>query len=589
MLRKPKSWCACVASVVFCGGLLAAGGSAFAQQIKLNYEPKKGDAAVYDVIVHSEVKDAAGFSLVTDMTSTLQVNILDVKRDLNVKVGQNNIVSVTTEITQKNGSVKVVSGKNEKTMAVEDKTLQVVSDRKGAVKDAPAGLDQAVLDLIANVYRQVGSASKLSGGQEWKLKVLLPCGQDKIPAEVTWRLIGHRMVEGQDCIIVSSAGKIVHQFKGPAGQTPIRKATMEWTGEAAYAYQVGEFASITLTGRSSGELEDKTAVEGAFSYSLGVPKKKADAPAETGAAAGLVLPSMPSPMGPAMLACLLAAGLALAVAKMRRRTLSKVLASAVVLALITYGMPVNTAEAATPGALLAFANFTNQVVANGAGLAGAGAAGVCMGEPARASALGVTYSSAPAWSASNLQGAAAGLTPEFIEAAPAVAGQPGAAAVGGAEKASAGLFTATNMLIGGGVLLAAGGGIVAANAGGGSGGSRDCGAPVLLTDVTTDQNITITINGALFDGTDAVTVTYNGSVVASRPIGTGIVFSATVEPGKNCLDIRADSEGTDPDDGVVELLVVFERVTLGDQLQILDSWNLGGIPTGTSAKCTINR
>ena len=119
----------------------------------------------------------------------------------------------------------------------------------------------------------------------------------------------------------------------------------------------------------------------------------------------------------------------------------------------------------------------------------------------------------------------------------------------------------------------------------------NCGPASLLSDVTTDRNITITILAGLA-ADDKVTVTFNGVVLrANAPIGTGIVLPVTLAPGENCLDIKAEAEGLGDKDNKVDVIVIFSRVTEGQDVQDLSSYGggVGGIPVGQSARCTIFR
>ena len=62
-----------------------------AEEIKLTYEPKKGDSAVYDLQVHAKATDESGLNLVTHATSTLEVKVAGIKHDPRVPVDQENI------------------------------------------------------------------------------------------------------------------------------------------------------------------------------------------------------------------------------------------------------------------------------------------------------------------------------------------------------------------------------------------------------------------------------------------------------------------------------------------------------------------
>ena len=587
MFRKPQLWLVCLALV----GASSVGSHAFARQIKLDYEPKKGHGATYDVMVHSEASDTAGFSLSADMTSTVAMKIMEVIRDKSVPVGQNNVVGVTTELTQKNGSVKVVSGKTEKTFPLQDVTVQLTSDAKGMVKEAPAGMDKAILDLVAAVCSQVGAGPKVKSGQGWQMNLAIPCGNETVPVEVTWNVSGRGSVAGQDCVLITSVGKASREFK----EGSMKKVSIDWTGEAAYAFASGKFARIAVAGTSSAALEDDSTAQGKFALEMVLAKKQASLP-HSGVLAGFTFPFSSGRHFPMLAGTVLLIGLCGVAASIRRRTLRQAFACAMVLSLAIYGMPINTAEAATPGALLAFANLMNQTIMNAAGWTAAGAAGICMGEPAKAASLGVSVSSAPSWAAANVLGVTAGLTPDFVQ--PAVAEAPAAPAEGAEQPAepvagaeSAGIFTGTNMLIGGGVLLAGGG--IAAAAGGGGGGSsaaapppvpRDCGAAAILTDITTNQDsLTITIGplGLEDNPKDIVTVTFNDVVKAANyPLGTQPIV-VTLDPGKNCLQI--DAVGPGGSDGSIDVLVVFSSATVGDQVQAVS------IAPGGMTRCTINR
>ena len=592
MFRKPRLWLVCLAAV----GAFAIRTHAFGQQITLDYEPKKGNSATYDVIVHSEAADTAGFSLVTDMTSTVTLKITDVTRDKSIPVGKNNIVAATTELTQKNGSVKVVSGETEKTFPLQDVTLQLTSDAKGMVKEAPAGMDQAILDMVAAVYSQVGTAPTVVHGQTWKMNLQIPCGVDSVPAEVTWSVADHvGSVAGQTCVLITSEGKASREFK----EGPMKKVSIEWTGEAAYAFKSGKFARIAVSGTSNGDLEDDSAAQGKFSFEMVLAKKQASLPSHRGILAGLTLPAGGGPRFPMMLLAGLGVALLGALAATaRRRTLRRAFACAMVLLLAVYGMPVNTAQAATPGAILAFANLMNQTIMSTAGWTAAGGAGICM-NGAPAASLGVPYSSAPPWAGANLLGVTAGLTPDFVQ--PAVAEVPAepeaeeaAMPVAGAEKTSAGLFTGTNMLIGGGVLLAGGGAAVAAGGGGGGGGGAVAPAPPYGTAFTnfstTEATLMILVApGGLGDTpADVVSVRFNGTPLLTNytlSLGSDTFLGPlALNMGANQFVVEAVSGGSN---GFADVNTAFVKADLGDltppQQQDVS------VPVGNSATCTITR
>ena len=611
MLRKPQLWLVCVAVA----GALSVGSRAFAQQISVDYEPKKGHSATYDVVVHSEASDTAGFSLAADMTSTVALKITEVTRDKSIPVGKNNIVGITTELTRKNGSVKVLSGKTEKTFPIEDATVQLVSDGKGMVKEAPAGMDKAILDLVSAVYAQVGKGAKLTAGQEWKMPLAIPCGNETVPVEVTWTLVGRGSVAGLDCVLVSSAGKAAQELK----EGPMKKVSIEWTGEAAYAFSSGKFARIALNGTSAAALEDDATAQGKFSFEMVLAKKQASLP-HTGVLAGFVPPfnggsHLPMLFGAVLLIGLFGAAMIIEGKRQTekgkrktaglfvfpfsffllpsaRRTLRQAFAAAMVIALAVYGMPINTAEAATPGALLAFANLMNQAAMNAAGWTAGGGAGVCI-NGARAASMGVPASSTAPWAASGFIGVMAGLTPDFVQ--PAVVEAP--AAAGGEEAAEpvgaaagAGIFSGTNLLIGGGVLLAGGG--IAAAAGGGGGGGGGAAAPdpdesqlpPTLTDIKTDQANLMAIVGPAGDAEvppDRVTIMIGGNVVAgggNLALNVDNIVVLPLDPGANTLTLQAMPGGGN---STTDVNIVFTAVTAGNDIQAVS------IPIGSSSSCTI--
>ncbi len=245
--------------------------SALAQRVVLDYEPKKGDLTVYDLQVHANARDEAGLTLVTHITSTVEIKVADIKRDPAIPIGQDNVVEAVIEISQKDGSVKFISDKEAKTVPLQDTSTRIVADKNGRVKSATKTFEKTILDSIAAVCAELSTTKEPTVGSKWTVPVKVNLMGEAADCTVTYILTGERNVLGVPCILISSTGKLSHAFKkGKA----VKKIDMTWDGKAYYAYEKGRFEHVVVQAGAHGILTDGTkATVSEFTF-LMTPRKK---------------------------------------------------------------------------------------------------------------------------------------------------------------------------------------------------------------------------------------------------------------------------------------------------------------------------
>ncbi|NQT18645.1 MAG: hypothetical protein HQ592_02990 [Planctomycetes bacterium] len=519
--------------------LFALGQAAHAQPKKINltYEPQKGQSAVYDFQVHANARDKAGFSFVTHATSTLEIKVADVMHDPLAPVGENRVTGAVIEIFRKDGTVKFVSGDVEETLLVDDQAVKITTDKNGMMVKMEGGdIERSLTDTIAALCATLGADKEMRPGKTWTVPATLNFLGEKVRCDVVYKLEGPGDVDGDHCLIVSSACSLLHKFKAGG---PVKSIEMAWNGTAGYVYDEGRFASIIVLGSASGELKDGTQAEMADFRLQMTHRKNAAAPPGAGikgAGGGILGGGGPSPV-PMILAAAALLGLVVVFRTARRPAIRKALVCILAAALAIYGMPFSSAGAASPGALIAFSNMVTQALLDAGGLTGAGGAGVFMsGTPT--AVLSIPCAALPTWAGAGIQDVVAGLDAGFLQVSPDALAST-TAGVGVAETAGGGLFTSTNMLVGGGIIAAgAGAGIAAA----GGGGEAGCSTSTLTSETTDQQWVLFYLaNPGPPDGeaADTIAIYVNNNLLTTHALNTTLLgYPAQLQVDDN--DIRLE-------------------------------------------------
>jgi len=570
----------CVAVILSCAG----GPSAYAQEIKLDYEPKKGDSAAYDLQVHAKVTDENGLTLVTHATSVVKVEVSNVKRDPDIPVDQDNITGANIDISQKAGSVKFVSGDNEKTVDFEDRSVEITSFKSGGMVKVMGGeTGQAITDSIMRICTEVGAGDSLTAGNEWKQPVALSMMGETVSGEVTYKFVDVAEVGGRQCIIVESTGGISHKFKS---ECPVKKLDMTWQGKVCYAYADGTFAQVVVEAKATGVLRDGTQAQVADFNLQMTPHEEGAALPATGAKGALAGPAGGFPALTIFLAAAILLAFGAAAGKINRPLIRKALVCGLSAVVVISGSPMSRAQAASPPGLIAFSGMAMQALHDVAGLTVAGGAGVGMsGTPA--GILSTPYGTVVPWAGMPVSDATDDLEGGFLQTT-----EGDLEPVGGVEPtAGAGPFSTRNVLIGGGVLLAsAGAGIAAADTGGGGGGGAWCPTTPALIDFEAPPNpfppkdISLQVYPRVFEGPDVppdeVDVYLNGEplgrIVMDNTAGGEVTFD--LSPGGDLVTIQYVSGGSND-------CAIFKATFryLGGAVHNPDVW----LAPGTSTSCTI--
>jgi len=450
-----------------------AGQTALGAEVRLEYEPEAGDIAEYALQVHAEAMDSSGQSLITHATSTVRVEVVDVKRDAG------SITQTVVEILQKDGAVTFTSGEKTEQSALKDSKTRVVTDAEGNITKVLAGsLERSFIAELSRVCATLGKTERPTKGQKWTVPVKFNFGGETADGAVEYELAGTQKVDGADCIIISSTGKVAHTFKE---QGPVRSITFAWVGKVYYDDSRGRFAGVYVKAEAAGTLDDgASATVKEMTLQMSPLKKGAALPKDAGASGVLAGGLGGFPTLPMFFALALIGGVAICVAKVRGRVLRQAFVFGLGLVLAVYGMPVGVAEAAGAESLVAFSQMSVGALMDASGFSAAGGAGICM-TGTKAGSIGTVAAITPASGGATITAAAGGVPVAFIGGAPAAA--PAAAA-------GAGLFTTTNALIAGGVIVA-GGGAYALGSGGGSSGGTKC--PTSTLDDITAPNLPGTI------------------------------------------------------------------------------------------------
>jgi len=523
-----------------------------AQEIKLTYEPKKGDSAVYDLQVHAKATDEDGLILVTHANSTLEAKVAGVKRDPAVPVDQDNISGATVDVVQKNGSVKFVSGENEKTVDFGDRSVSIRSTKAGQIVTVMGGgAGKVITDSIMEICRKLGATAAPTRGDKWQVPVTLSIMGENVSGEVAYALGDVAEIGGEQCIVVTSTGSISHKFRSK--ERLVDKMEMTWQAKACYAYANGTFAQVVVNAKAVGALRDGTRAQVVDLNLQMIPRKEGAALPAAGAKRALA-GAIGGGHFPVLMVLAAAGLLALGatVRRIRRPIMRKALVCGLSAVIVIYGTPLDRAEAASPAALIAFSGAAMQALHDVAGMAVAGVGGVAMTGTA-ASVLSTPYGTIPPWAGMPVSDATDDLEGGFLQAA-----EGDQEPVGAIEPtAGGGLFSTTNMLIGGAVIAASAGvGIAAAGSGGGGGGTA-CPTIPALVDFSAPPNpipgqfdIVLVvrpraIDGAADDPPDAVNVYLNGGQIAAlvidNPAGDQVAFD--LDPGDNVVTLEYAAGG----------------------------------------------
>jgi len=445
-----------------------------AQQINLTYSPKKGDSVVYDVQLHANAGDEAGLALVTHATSTLAVKVSDVKRDPDRPADETFPTGAAVDISQKNASVKFVSGKSEKTIPIKDDAVTISAVTEGkAAKVFGSPIDGSLAGSIIGVCTELGATERPKRGDKWEVPITLKLRNEAVPCRITYELGDAGEVGGEQCVIVSSAGSISHNFKKNG---PVKNIDMTWTGKAYYAHARGQFALVVVEATAKGVLADGTRIRITdFNLQMTPRKAKAALPGSSdkmSLAGPLIGANTRAPMMMLIGAVILLGAIA-AASRIRPRVVRCALMCLLSAAIVAYGIPLGTAEAASPDALIAFSQMATGALYDIGGLSVAGGAGVAMtGTPS--TVLTTPYCAILPWAGAAVRNAGNRLGGDFVEVTEGALDEDDKPVGAVVEPTSGGLFSAGNLLIGGGILAAsAGAGIAAYNAGGGGGGGGD--------------------------------------------------------------------------------------------------------------------
>jgi len=573
---------------------------ALGAQVTLDYDPTAGDSTAYALQVHAEAKDASGQSLVTHATSTVEVKIVDVKRDANVPVDKNNIVETVIEVSQKNGVVTLTSGDKTERRSMKDSTLKVVADAEGAITKVLAGrLDKSFVAELAGVCATIGKTERPKLKQKWTVPVKMALGGETAEGSVTYELTGSQKIDGEDTILISSSGKVAHTF---ARKGAVKNMTFEWNGKTCYSVANGRFARVVVQAAAAGTLDDGSRAEVTNMSLLMRPIRKEEEGAALPAGGGFLAGSLGGfPILP-MIFALGLVGVAACVARMRgysisgcrqrpvaflrrscrRGVLRQGLVCALGVLMAVYGMPIGVAEAAGAESLIAFSQLGTEALCQAGGFTTAGGAGVCM-TGTKATSLSTAYAMAPSSGGGELAAAAAALPEGFVQTTGAAVGSPAAAAGGG-------LLTTTNALIGGGVLAASAGVGVALGSGGGSSGTR---CPTTPIDDVTVPNLPGTITfvistrgtEAADDPLDQVELYVNGALVATVDVKLTATTVANVPLNVGDNDVQITySAGGHNNCAILEVVLAPTTDPGGTHL-----WGNVWVGPGQSTSATITR
>jgi len=459
--------------------LLLSGAVSAAEQrgrIVLSYEPRSGRYAEYDFEITAQVKADSGAGIASIFSNRLNCSLeMGESRDGTPR-------SALLKAIQTGGEFNITADDSRKIELPERVMLFKSTDGRNVQLNGDAG-EVFSANSISLVYDTIGADGRLHRGKQWRVETRIMLQGQTVPVEILYTLADAKKYAGEMCVMVTSSMKVDHTFD----EGRVKQAELLVEGESLYAHRLGRFMYSKITASGNGTLSDGTRAE-VEDFSL-VMSLHGSRPAANTAASGVIFSFVPFP--PVWLLAPFAVLLVVfaAMVKFAGDALRQILTAAMVALVILSSVPVAPASAesitsangAAPAGpvvsegLHAFHVMLYELIANGAGLSAAGAAGVGMGGTKCAS-LGAAYTHVPAWNAAVAHKAAN----DAFAALPYFGGnsEPGAQ-----KSAAAGIFSTTNMLIGGGIAAVGGGAAAAAGNGGGSGSK-----PAEIQDIPVEED-----------------------------------------------------------------------------------------------------